>query len=209
MKLARLVFLIAALVLISPQAFAQPTWFYVRADAGASFSSDLGGEIDDNIGTATLFGLGVGFKILPFIRTDLTVHYRNGYEIDTTANVAGLGAGTRLNGDVSNLTGMLNAYFDFPAYSGLQPYIGGGVGVAYNDVDSVSAGSIILPGDTSTEFAWNVGAGLTIGIFPGAAIDLGYRYADLGKIKTESVGGVSLSGDLTAHEVMAGLRVGF
>jgi opacity protein-like surface antigen len=191
------------MLLLTSQAWAQPTWFYVRGDIGASFSRDAGGSIDDDFGTATLFNAGVGFKILPFIRTDLTLTYRTGYEIDSAL------LGTRASADVTNLTGMLNAYFDFAEIGRFQPYIGAGIGVAYNDVDSVNAGGIALSGDSTTELAWQVGLGTAISLVPGIAIDLGYRYVDLGEVKTGRTAGLELSGDLTAHEVMAGVRIGF
>jgi opacity protein-like surface antigen len=192
------------LLLVGP-ASAQPTWFYVRGDVGASFSRDAGGSIDDDLGTATLFNAGIGFKILPFIRTDLTLTYRTGYEIDSNQLVPGSSATT----DVTNLTGMLNAYYDFPEFGRFQPYIGFGVGLAYNDVDSVNAGGVTLSGESSTDFAWQVGLGTAIALVPGVAIDLGYRYVDLGEVETGRSGGLGLSGDLTAHEVMAGIRIGF
>lgn len=209
-RIGALLLLVALALLGAAPAFAQPTWFYVRADAGGSFSRDLGGAIDDDIGTAALVGGGFGFKILPFIRTDLTVAYRTGYEIDTSNGIAGQGAGVRLHGDVTSLTGMLNAYYDFPEFGRFQPYIGGGIGVAYNQVDTVSGGGVTLRGEDTTEFAWQAGLGVAISILPGIALDVGYHYVDLGTLKTrESGSSAATSSDLSAHEVTAGLRIGF
>ncbi len=192
------------LLMMAP-AIAQPTWFYIRGDIGGSFAEDPGGNLGDDAGTAALIDVGLGFKVLPFIRTDVTLTYRTGYEIDSDRVVAGVNA----QGDVDSWTGMLNAYFDFPEIGRFQPYVGAGVGVSYNDADSVNVGAIRLDGDTSTDFAWQAGFGTGISIVPGVALDLGYRFVDLGEVKTRSVGGVGVSGDLRAHELMAGIRVGF
>jgi opacity protein-like surface antigen len=200
----RLTFLLAFMPLGAAPAAAQPTWFYIRGDVGASLSRDVS-SFDSDLGTATVFGGGLGFKILPFIRTDLTVNYRTGYEIDSS--VSGVGA---LRADVNNLTGMFNAYFDFPEFWRLQPYIGGGIGVSYNQVDSSAVNGIEFSGDDTTDLAWQAGFGTAISLIPGVALDLGYRYVDLGEIKTRSSAlGRSISGDLTAHELIAGIRIGF
>jgi opacity protein-like surface antigen len=192
------------LLLMAADAWAQPTWFYVRGDAGASFSRDPGGDLGDDVGTAALLNAGVGFKILPFIRTDLTVTYRTGYEFNATI------AGASASGDVTNVTGMLNAYFDFPEVAGrFQPYIAGGIGISYNDADSVSAGGLTFGGASSTDFAWQLGLGVAVSLLPAVAIDLGYRYADLGEVKTDRANGQGLSGNLRTNEVMVGVRVGF
>jgi opacity protein-like surface antigen len=195
---------ILMLVLAGP-AWAQPTWVYVRGDIGASFSRDVGGSLDDDLGTATLFNGGVGFKVLPFFRTEFALTYRTGYEIDSDRLVPG----SRAKGDVANLTGMFNAYFDFSEIGRFQPYIGAGIGVAYNDVDSINAGGVTLSGESTTDLAWQVALGTAISLVPGIALDLGYRYVDLGEVKTGRSAGLGLTGDLAAHEVMAGVRIGF
>jgi opacity protein-like surface antigen len=68
----------------------------------------------------------------------------------------------------------------------------------------------------STYFAWNVGFGLGIRLSDIVTLDLGYRYADLGKLKASdfnSAGAdsyvIKRSRDVTVHEAILGVRLTF
>lgn len=113
---------------------------------------------------------------------------------------------------------MANAFYDFNFDSFITPYIGGGIGMAYLDTKyrtnmgrNGSSGSARLS-DTSWNFAWNVGGGVAWHINENVALDIGYRYMDLGKSDAGSfnIYHLDYSGspkvDYTAHEVSVGLR---
>jgi opacity protein-like surface antigen len=187
-----------------------PTFFYVRADAGGSFptGSDL-----DGFDSSPVFGAGIGFSPLPFLRTDVTLTYRSDYPgaaTDTTL------PGVALNekSDIKSLVGMINAYYDFPTFASVTPYVGGGIGAARNELGTttISSGGTQLAsinGSTKTNFAWQVGAGVAFSVLPTIAIDVSYHYLDAGKFESATFAGSTASGRLKAHEVTAGLRVGF
>jgi opacity protein-like surface antigen len=192
-------------------AHSAPTFFYVRADAGGSFptGSDL-----DGFDTSPVFGAGIGFSPLPFLRTDLTVTYRSDYSGSATDTTILPGITLTAKSKIKSLVGMANAYYDFPIPGPVTPYVGGGIGVARNELGTttISAGGTQLAavgGSTKTQFAWQVGGGLAFSVLPTIAIDIAYHYLDAGKFETASIGGSSASGRLKAHEVTAGLRVGF
>lgn len=91
---------------------------------------------------------------------------------------------------VAPQTLFVNLYYDFENESNFTPYIGGGIGAAFVGVDS--------------NFAWNVGAGLTYDISECVALNLGYRYNSYGQFENNNTTGI-----LSAHEVLAGLRYKF
>ena len=122
-----------------------------------------------------------------------------------------------------------NAYWDFKNDSPVTPYVGAGLGIAF--VDSKASGSTDytiggadFSGSSSTNyklntnFAWNVGAGVAWELNELLALDLGYKFASLGKTKSressyeglaETVSYKSKVTDLYMHQVMLGLRFTF
>ena len=211
--------------------------FYIKGETGASFSGNAGrftvedssggqASFDDrDLGPAAVVGLGGGIELAGFFRGELMFDYRTGYEIDTVEDrfLPGLAA----SADVDSYSLFLNAYFDVLSFdlSGVEltPYLGGGVGLAINDLDDTrfdepGFSAIDLEGGTTTQFAWNAAAGLGIGVSESFTIDLGYRYVDLGRFESgrQARQGSSVDrfqqkveGDLTAHEVLVALRYSF
>jgi opacity protein-like surface antigen len=200
-------------------AHSAPTFFYVRADAGGSFPT---GSNLKGLDPSPVFGAGIGFSPLPFLRTDVTLTYRSDYPGSATNTTILPGIALNEKSDIKSLVGMVNAYYDFPSVAGFTPYVGGGIGIARNEIRTTTMSSggvqlVAINGSTRNEFAWQAGAGLAISVLPAVAIDIGYHYLDAGKLQTSSPGtvlgmpvsGSPLSGRLKAHEVTAGLRVGF
>jgi opacity protein-like surface antigen len=107
--------------------------------------------------------------------------------------------------DLSAHSILANGFFDLQTDTALTPYIGGGVGLAYLN-DHVTGGMDVKA--KSWNFAWNAGGGLAWGVSENLAVDLGYRYMDLGKTDKNSIPG-STTADvaLTAHEFSLGLRI--
>ena len=108
----------------------------------------------------------------------------------------------------------VNAYFDIDTATPFTPYVGAGLGLAFlrskgnwNILDvSESYGS-----KTKTNFAWNLGAGVAYDFTQNVALDLGYRFAGLGKART----GTDIADDraraknVYMHQFMLGLRFSF
>ena len=124
----------------------------------------------------------------------------------------------------SSLVGMLNGYLDLNGFAPtmfgpFQPYIDAGIGFAHNDLHKamVSLGGAnigLRNGATRTELAWGAGAGVAYSITPNLALDLAYKYLDLGEIHTGTRGTVlgvagpvtATKADLQAHTVTLGVR---
>ncbi|SIS74027.1 outer membrane protein [Insolitispirillum peregrinum] len=210
----------AALVLSATAAQAADEGIYARLDSGWSFSRDAGKDMDDDVGNSPIIGAGVGYRFNQYLRTDLTLGYRGGYDIN--ANTTQGGTTFNFKGDVSAITGMANVYVDVAKMGMFTPYVGAGIGFSRNkvsdtDITTTAGVNGSLEGDTTTSLAWQVGAGVGIDVAPKWTIDVGYRYLDLGEAKsgsTATIGGVTVGnatakGDLRAHELQAGVRYAF
>src|SRR5258708_452807 len=114
----------AMLAVWAGPAYSAPTFFYVRADAGGSFptGSDLKG-----FDPSPVFGAGIGFSPLPFLRTDVTLTYRNDYPGAATDTTTLPGIALNEKADIKSLVGMVNAYYDFPSVAVFTPYVRRGI----------------------------------------------------------------------------------
>jgi opacity protein-like surface antigen len=174
--------------------------------------------------TNTLYGLGVGYKRNRWLRFDLTGEYRGDttfFGSDSYPGGVGFGAGTNeYTADVSSWLGLANAYWDIITWCGFTPYLGAGIGFSTITVDGLKDVNVPQGGvafgatNTTTNFAWALHAGLAYDVSPQLAIDLSYRYADLGNASSGVVtafdGSTSYShvalNDITSNDVMLGVR---
>jgi opacity protein-like surface antigen len=108
-------------------------------------------------------------------------------------------------------TAMLNGYLELPLVLrgwGVRPFIGGGAGFAYFDVDiETTTGSLAADSGNFT-FAFQALAGLAVQLTPSISITGTYSY--LGTTDTEDGGlnGLTIK-DYRTHTLMAGLRYSF
>ena len=108
-------------------------------------------------------------------------------------------------------TAMLNGYLEVPLVlggRGVRPFIGGGIGFAYFDVDiETTTGSLTADSGNFT-FAFQALAGVAFQLTPSIALTGTYSY--LGTTDTESGGldGLVIK-DYRTHTLMAGLRYSF
>lgn len=105
---------------------------------------------------------------------------------------------------------MLNGYIDLAPYSWFTPYVGAGIGFTKMKINS---GTTIdgIPTDkgwheSTTNFTWSVGGGLSVKVTNRFNVDAGYRYYDMGKLKGYTG---NVKNDITAQEVYGGIRYVF
>jgi opacity protein-like surface antigen len=100
--------------------------------------------------------------------------------------------------DASFVTVMANAYFDADAGPEITPYVMAGAGIVNVDASWSS--------DTSTSFAWQVGAGLGFKIDENIIVDVGYRY-----LRPEGLESPNTTNDVNwkSHNILAGIRYEF
>ena len=125
-----------------------------------------------------------------------------------------------LHTSVQSYTMMLNVYKDLGQFGRVTPYVGAGIGAAYNMVDETYfTGNVNLvnriEGHNDLSFAWSLMAGVGYQVTDRAIVDFGYRYLDMGSAETgrvDSAGFVNPKikiDDLSEHEIKIGLRYSF
>jgi opacity protein-like surface antigen len=125
-----------------------------------------------------------------------------------------------LHTSVKTYTMMANVYKDLGKFGAVTPYVGFGVGLAYNQMsETYFTGTTTLTnriaGDNDLSLAWSLMAGIGYQISDRAILDVGYRYMDMGKISSQrhdNAGNINPRvqvDDLAAHEFKIGLRYHF
>jgi opacity protein-like surface antigen len=138
---------------------------------------------------------------------------------------------TRAGRPADSTTVLVNGYVDLGTWYGVTPYAGAGAGVAFNKFKDYqvevtclttacggpAAGAFALgPQPVATlgeeelkaSFAWALMGGVAVDVGGGFQIDAGYRYVNLGEVRSrpDAVGAVSRTKEIDAHEVRLGFR---
>lgn len=194
-----------------------------RWNGGGPFRAGIvGGEDNDSrFGFGLALGADLSYATSYPVRVEVEYIYHGAGEFKKgprsfTANGRTYSASQEYEVKAHSL--MANVFYDFNTNSTLTPYIGGGLGVGYLDTKfrtgmsmNGRSGSARLS-NTDWNLAWNLGGGLAWYVSDSVAIDLGYRYVDLGKGEAGNfnIQHLGYSGsprvDYTAHEFSVGLR---
>ena len=217
-----------------------PAGFYVRGDAGGAFEQnitfkdtnpnapncDLCGDLfPSSTGNSVFLGAGVGYRLTPLFRADLTIDYLTPVKVNGHSTGA---ASSTASADFDSLIGLVNGYFDlagaFPdSFGSFQPFVSAGIGVARNHLGTTTGvstliGPFTLEAHSRMNFAWAVGAGVGYALTPRLTMELAYKYVDTGQVRngaTLTAGGTSFqltpskTADLGVHAVTVGLRYSF
>ncbi len=115
----------------------------------------------------------------------------------------------------NNSTLFANVFWDFHNDTPFTPYVGGGLGLAFNytgyDV-TLHNGEKVSADDRFTNFAWNVGAGFSYDLNEMVSFDASYRFVGLGYNEiSKTVNGVKgeIGNEPYNNELMLGLRFNF
>ncbi|MCL2673005.1 MAG: porin family protein [Alphaproteobacteria bacterium] len=111
----------------------------------------------------------------------------------------------------------MNAYYDIDTGTKFTPYVGAGIGMGFVRAKGLYEWMSSHPtsSKTKTNFAWNLGLGMGYKIADNLALDIGYRFVDLGKAKSglgDFGGGASHNTEtnrIYQHQFMVGTRVKF
>jgi opacity protein-like surface antigen len=175
-------------------------------------------------------GGGFGYQLTNWFRADVTADYRNRTNFDAVSSRTGFREGFNSeSGSFETTTALLNGYFDLGKWWGVTPYVGAGVGVAQNRFrDYYSETTCLTPTcgdpagnynlgpqgrvyrDKSSDYnlAWALMAGAAVDVGYGFKLDLGYRYMNLGEVKTklDAYGFGTKLKPLEAQEIRVGVR---
>ncbi len=182
----------------------------------------------------TSYGLGVGYQFNSWFRADITGEYRarvnfSGNDFVVVNGLNGVPGNSPLgdtyNGGYSSWVGLVNAYADLGTWWCVTPFVGAGVGFAYNKTTGLSDSATFpannfssslyqAQGASNTNLAWAIHAGLAYKVNSNFTIELAYRYLDLGNAVTG--GGSTFAGttslrpfqfnNLTSQDVKLGVR---
>jgi opacity protein-like surface antigen len=97
-------------------------------------------------------------------------------------------------------TFMANAYYDVNMKSSVTPYVMGGLGLSRVNLKIPD----LTVDDSSSQFAWQLGAGIGIKASKDVTVDLGYRYL---KPSEGDFSGTKVT--LGGSEILAGVRFNF
>lgn len=173
---------------------------YVKAGAGFTKfgkfkeTKDHNSYVNKSPKSAPMFHVGVGYKFTDALRSDLTFHYgkisyKGTGKTETHTRTA--------SQKITTMAAMVNGYYDFNMNEMFTPYVTAGVGLGQNQSKNLSvvrAQNTNLENKTTTPlkakkskiaFVWNGGAGVLLNISKNFAVDVGYRYMDLGRISVK------------------------
>lgn len=192
-----------------------------RPEADFAAAPFAGGFVHEGLGNSAVGGVGIGYRLNPNVRMDVTADYFNARFKGSAPTPTFATTSIEDRGLFQSTTFMVNGYLDFGGANGLTPYIGAGIGVAHNVLsdytrtihDAVSGTEIWqrLAGGDDFSLAWAVMAGVGYRLSSNFTVDLGYRYISRGDMKTRhyAVGAGTEVESLGAHEVRLGVRYGF
>jgi opacity protein-like surface antigen len=173
---------------------------------------------NSSISASGIFDIGFGYQFNNWLRGDITEEYRGGGHFQSLEVLNDYAGGLQYSdfyrANMWSAVTMFNGYADMGTWWGVTPYVGAGVGFAYNKLFGVTDNGYEYNSADTAEplqstggyfddggkwnFAWALMAGLSFNVTQNLKLDLGYRYLDYGKYTTGK-----------AHCLDAGSQSGF
>jgi opacity protein-like surface antigen len=207
--------------------------WYLRGDIGVGIMNRTSFDFEQNplnvsnftiqhnsIDDTTIFGAGIGYEFNNWFRADVTAEYRTKAAINAYGlyNLGGGTFGDLYTGSVRSTIVLANGYVDLGTWNCLTPFIGAGVGAAWNQLDDLvdtgigTSGSGMGQNPTHTNLAWAIHAGLSYAVTQNFTMELAYRYLNYGSV-TDSInciGGCHPDSykvdNLSSNDLMLGFR---
>jgi opacity protein-like surface antigen len=139
----------------------------------------------------------IGYRINPNVRLALNVSYLPKWKVTSNSSYPDRSEPDLIGNSfhqtyISSLSTTINGYYDATQLSfyNITPYLMGGVGFAINEITSSdnyvnNQATTKHHGSSITNFAWKAGVGLSYHIDEKIFLDVGYTYANLGKISSK------------------------
>lgn len=160
------------------------SWF--RVDLTGEYRSNIAYHASSQYKFDNINALGVQTSPCPASGNGL-------YSPDPTASTA---CGDEYSGGIKTSLFLANGYFDLGTWYGLTPYVGAGIGAAVYQVAGVKDTGLYPVYDgsfgfaqnhTGTNFAWALMAGASYSLTDNLKLDIGYRYANMGRFSTGAI----------------------
>jgi outer membrane protein OmpA-like peptidoglycan-associated protein len=184
---------------------------FVGIMGGVNFTNDqdisgTGVGINRNVDTDTGWAVipSIGYRYGNGVRTEFELGYRSN-DVDS---VSGSTVGA---GEINAKSAMLNLLYDVDTGSRVMPYIGGGIGYAQVDYDSVRPVGVGLNrvNDDDNVFAYQGIAGLSYWVNETVEVAAEYRYFATQDPDFRTSAGVPVEGEYNSHSALVGLRFNF
>jgi opacity protein-like surface antigen len=208
--------------------------WYLRGDIGVGITSQidflyegnpLNGPVDiltqhASFGDSVFFNAGVGYEFNNWLRFDVTAEYRakTPFNAFITYNLTGGVFGDQYNAFVKSDIFLANAYVDLGTWNCVTPFVGFGIGGAYNtfsdltDIGIFTSGNGVGTNASQLNFAWALHAGLAYNVTKDFSVELAYRYLSYGSVSDiiNCAGGCNPDTyklqNLTSQDFMLGVR---
>lgn len=121
---------------------------------------------------------GIGYQFNEHWRAEVSTSYRArvNYRLKNDAH-------EELKGRLSHLDAMANIFFDFSKLDTIIPYMGAGVGCAWNKTKKAKWASVSEGAHRVVAMTWMATVGLKEEISKGIWMDGAYRFSNLGKFR--------------------------
>jgi opacity protein-like surface antigen len=215
----------AMLCLVAAPAVAQPGQFYVSGDVGYHPSDDAAAHVagtdehwDWSRGGNAAGFLKLGYGVAPNVRVELEGGYRpsnlNAIQADIFLPLSPVAAFvpaggihfSGVGGHLDTTTFMANALYDIPLDLPVQPFVGGGIGLAHTGIAAhggfpfcaicerpaicyLVCSVNMKADDSSNNFAWQAIGGLSMPLAPQWSLDATYRYIRANGVSWRTEGG--------------------
>ena len=199
-----------------------------------------------SLGDSGIIDAGVGYKFNNYFRMDVTGEYRTSaaFHASQSYNIGaflpdayghpapnGATAYDEYSASIRSVVGLVNGYVDVGTWYGVTPFAGAGVGIANIGVKGLTdigygSGAIASNGNgaggiasdrNQTNFAWALMAGLDFAVTPNLALELSYRYLNMGTVNSSAITCFNSSGctnevqhyKLASNDIRLGFRYMF
>ncbi|HEU5016878.1 MAG TPA: outer membrane beta-barrel protein [Pseudolabrys sp.] len=173
----------------------------------------------NDISDAVFVGGGVGYYFNNWLRFDATAEYRTKSRVSALGIYdQQLGIGDAYQGYIDSWVFLANAYVDLGTWDCFTPFVGAGIGGAYNtltdfvDTGFGTTGRGYGRNSSNWSLAWALYAGVAFDVTKNLKVDLSYRYLNYGSVTDtiDCVGGCNADSykfsNLHSHDIMLGLR---
>ena len=147
------------------------------------------------IKTGLGFNHSIGYQFGNSFSTELEFAYKNG----DFEKVTGDGGTSSLHGDITSKSFLINGIYSFDIRKFYSPYIGYGIGIAFQEATQKGKGS-----GEHTTLAYQLKAGVEMEFNRNLSLLTGYKY-----FTTDEAKFGFYNGELTSHTFEAGLKLQF
>ena len=216
----------------APAPVADQSGWYLRGDIGVGINTSALTYLQNPLNSSnfaidhasmadtTFIGGGIGYTLNSWLRFDATAEYRARTQVNAFGQYT-FGGGTfgdQYQGYLKSIVLLGNAYVDLGTWWCLTPFIGAGVGGAYNtvadltDIGIGTSGAGIGRNSSSWSPAWALYAGLAYNVSDNFKVEFSYRYLDWGSVTDtiDCIGGCNPDSykwsRLTSQDFMLGFR---